>query len=188
LDQASAARRSGDLAGAASFYKKVIGVNSDNASALAGLGAIARLQGNYPEAKGYFDQVMSRSPNNLAALVGGADVRWLMGAKEGAVVLYRKIPSGTAFYSHAQRRIAEFSGGSVADEGGSQPEPSGETKKPSVAEPGDPKPDESEAADRPGTQDEAQAKVEAPAKLVEPDEAPAKPLPAPTPAADEDDE
>ncbi len=174
LDQAGAARRSGDLAGAVGFYKKVLGANPGNANALAGLGAIARLQGNYPEAKNYFDQVLSRSPNHLAALVGGADVRWLMGAKEGAVLLYRKVPAGTAFYSHAQRRIAEFGGAPAApapggDEGGDEEKAAGDS--PSEPKAADPKPADEGSEEAKSTPEPAKPKDEPPKK----DEAPAKP-------------
>ena len=87
-----------------------------NANGLSGLGAIARLEGNYQQSKAYFDQVLEHSPSHLPALIGGADIRWLMGLKEGAVVLYHQIPPSSAFYDHAQRRIAEFRGRGV-DEG-----------------------------------------------------------------------
>ncbi len=134
LDKAGAARRSGDLPGAKGYYQKALDASPGNANALAGLGAIARLDGKYQEAKRYFDEVLERSPNHLPALVGGADVRWLMGAKEGALVLYRQIPAGSPFYSHAQRRIADFEGrgGASPDADESEADEAAEATKPSV--------------------------------------------------------
>ncbi|HEX2735182.1 MAG TPA: tetratricopeptide repeat protein [Polyangiaceae bacterium] len=156
LDAASAARASGDLAGARSKYQQALNASPGNLAALSGLGGVARLEGKYQEAKGYYDQVLERNPDYPAAVVGGADVRWLMGNREGAVVLYRKVPAGNVFYSHAQHRIEEFEGKGPAEPGAGEspagtpePKPATDKSEPKTgAAPGDaPKPDAPKAAE-----------------------------------------
>ncbi len=203
LDKASAARRSGDLLGAKDYYQKVLDASPGNANGLAGLGAIARLQGKYQEAKRHFDDVLERSPNHLPALIGGADVRWLMGAKQGAVLLYKKVPESSPFYSHAQRRIAEFEGRSA---GPSAPEPdsqggaseeqgagSGETQEPKPkAEPdedeapaSDDAEEEAPASDDADEEEPTPAEKSAPVAEQAPEKSPSEP--EPKPEAPEDD-
>jgi hypothetical protein len=114
---------------------------------MVGLGGVARLEGKYQEAKTLYDQVLDRNPDYPAAIVGAADVRWLMGNREGAVAFYRRIAPGNPFHSHAQRRIEEFEnkGGTPAADGKPEAPKLAEEKKEAAPSDGTPKADEPKA-------------------------------------------
>jgi tetratricopeptide (TPR) repeat protein len=153
LEQAAAARASGDLAGARLKYEQALSASPGNLAVLSGLGGVARLEGKYQEAKGYYDQVLERNPDYVAALVGAADVRWLMGNREAAAALYERIPAGSPFHAHAQRRIAELRGSNkgASSDGEGASEPSSGQGSGSDTSGTDPRGTDTPGTDSPGT-------------------------------------
>ncbi len=128
LEQASKARRAGDLARAEQLYNVALQQQPGNVEALSGLGTLAKRQGRNMEAQRLFTQALDKNPGYLPALIGSADLKWAAGDRAAAVKLYRRVGPGNMYSERAQQRIAQFGGGSD-----SSPEPAPE--RPSAPKP-----------------------------------------------------
>lgn len=118
LEDASAAKSSGDLTRAASLYQAARDQQPTNIEALSGLADVARMRGDTATAGAYYDSVLKQNPTYLPALMASADLKWAAGDKATAVALYRRVVShtdpGSPFGQRATARIAESGGGGAA--------------------------------------------------------------------------
>jgi tetratricopeptide (TPR) repeat protein len=119
LEDAAAAKRSGDLGRAEALYRAAKEQQPTNVEAMAGLGDVARLRGDSATATGYYDSVLHQNPTYLPALIASADLKWANGDRVGALFLYKRIVNqtdpGSAYAQRAAQRIAEAqAGGSTA--------------------------------------------------------------------------
>jgi hypothetical protein len=142
LEDAAAAKKSGDLGRAEALYRAARDQQPTNVEAMAGLGDVARLRGDSATATGYYDNVLRQNPTYLPALIAAADLKWANGDRLGALFLYKRIVNqtdpGTAYAQRAAQRIAESqSGGNTA--AAPAPQEPAATSKP-TAEPSPPKP------------------------------------------------
>jgi predicted Zn finger-like uncharacterized protein len=114
LEDASAAKRGGDLARAEALYRAAQEQQPGNIEALAGLGDVARMRGNAGAASGYYEAVLQQNPMYLPALIAQADMKWQAGDRAGAVTLYKRVAnqtgSGTPYGQKAAQRLAEAQG------------------------------------------------------------------------------
>lgn len=121
LEDASAAKRSGDLGRAEALYRAAKDQQPGNVEALAGLGDVARLRGDAATATGYYDNALRQNPTYLPALIASADLKWANGDRVGALFLYKRLVNqtdpGNPYAQRAAQRIAE------AQSGGSAPSP-----------------------------------------------------------------
>jgi tetratricopeptide (TPR) repeat protein len=139
LEDASAAKRSGDLTRADALYRAAREQQPNNVEALAGLGDVARARGDSATAVGYYENVLHQNPTYLPALIGSADLKWAAGDKVGALFLYRRVVNqtdpGTPYGQRAAARIAESQSAGTGSAPAVAPAPE---KKP-AAEPPAPK-------------------------------------------------
>jgi predicted Zn finger-like uncharacterized protein len=145
LEDAAAAKRSGDLGRAEALYRAAKEQQPTNVEAMAGLGDIARLRGDSATATGYYDSVLHQNPTYLPALIASADLKWANGDRVGALFLYKRIVNqtdpGSAYAQRAAQRIAEAQPGGTA---------AGATTPPAPQEPAAPsKPPAEHAAPKP---------------------------------------
>jgi predicted Zn finger-like uncharacterized protein len=144
LEDAAAAKKSGDLGRAEALYRAARDQQPSNVEAMAGLGDVARLRGDAATATGYYDNVLRLNPTYLPALIAAADLKWANGDRLGALFLYKRIVNqtdpGTAYAQRAAQRIAESqSSGGTASPTTPAPQEPAATSKP-TAEPSPPKP------------------------------------------------
>jgi tetratricopeptide (TPR) repeat protein len=115
LEDASAAKRSGDLGRAEALYRAAQEQHPGNIEATAGLGDVARARGDTATAVAYYETALRQSPTYLPALIASADIKWASGDKTGAVVLYKRVTNqagpDSAYGQRAAQRIAEAQGG-----------------------------------------------------------------------------
>jgi predicted Zn finger-like uncharacterized protein len=114
LEDASAAKRSGDLGRAEALYRAAQDQHPGNIEAIAGLGDVARARGDTATAAAYYDTALRTSPTYLPALIASADIKWSAGDKAGAVTLYNRVTNqagpDSAYGMRAAQRIAEAQG------------------------------------------------------------------------------
>lgn len=131
LEDASAAKKSGDMARAEALYRAAQQQEPGNVEALAGLADIERARGDLTAALGHYEAVLQQNPTYLPALVAAADIKWQRGDRTGALALYKRVVTqsdpGSPFGQKAAARIAEAAKGSSG--GGSTPTPA-ETSTP----------------------------------------------------------
>lgn len=136
LEDASRAKKAGDLDRAERLYRAARDQQPDNVEALAGLGDIARLRGDETAAARSYDAVVKANPNFLPALVARAEQKWASGDRAGAIVLYRQVlqkaGTGSPYGQKAQARISEFQSSlrPGAQEAPEQPAPPAEPAQP----------------------------------------------------------
>jgi tetratricopeptide (TPR) repeat protein len=115
LEDASAAKRSGDLGRAEALYRAAQEQHPGNIEATSGLGDVARARGDTATAVAYYEMALRQSPAYLPALIASADIKWASGDKTGAVVLYKRVTNqagpDSAYGQRAAQRIAEAQGG-----------------------------------------------------------------------------
>ncbi len=116
LEDASSAKRSGDLTRAESLYLAARAQQPGNVEALAGLGDVARMRGDTAAAATFYDSVLQQNPTYLPTLIASADMKWASGNRAGALALYKRVAGqadpGTPYGQHASARIAEAAGAS----------------------------------------------------------------------------
>lgn len=93
LDRAATARRAGELPKARALYTRVLELHPGDVEAHAGLGEIARMNGDLAGAKKAFQDALAASPSFYPALLGLADTLWELGEKSEAQRLYGRILS-----------------------------------------------------------------------------------------------
>jgi predicted Zn finger-like uncharacterized protein len=131
LEDASLAKRSGDLGRAEALYRAAEKQSPGNIEALGGLGDIAKARGDGASAAQYYESVLQQNPTYLPTLVSLADIKWSSGDHPGALILYKRVANqadpGSAYGQRAAQRLAEAkSGGSAPREApkpASQPAP-----------------------------------------------------------------
>jgi predicted Zn finger-like uncharacterized protein len=140
LEDASSAKKSGDLGRAESLYRAAKDQQPGNVEALAGLGDVARMRGDSATAMGYYDSVLHQNPTYLPALIASADLKWAAGDRVGALFLYKRVVNqtdpGTPYGQRAAARIAEAQGSGTS--GAAPPSEPAPEKKPASEPP--PKP------------------------------------------------
>jgi predicted Zn finger-like uncharacterized protein len=99
IQAAAMAVRTGQLVRARQIYESIVTRNPGDSEALAGLGDIARLDGDPPLAISRYKHAIAVNPSYLPALLGLADTQWSSGDKGSAVKGYSEIvdrfPEGT---------------------------------------------------------------------------------------------
>jgi tetratricopeptide (TPR) repeat protein len=99
MRSAAQAIRKGDFSRARQIYQSIVDRNPNDSEALAGLGDVARLQGNAVGAISIYRQAVSVNPSYLPALLGVADTEWATGQRSKAIHDYTDIvdrfPEGT---------------------------------------------------------------------------------------------
>jgi predicted Zn finger-like uncharacterized protein len=99
IQAAAMAVRTGQLVRARQIYESIVTRNPGDSEALAGLGDIARLDGDPPLAIARYKRAIGVNPSYLPALLGLADTQWSSGDKASAVKGYSEIvdrfPEGT---------------------------------------------------------------------------------------------
>jgi tetratricopeptide (TPR) repeat protein len=99
IQAAAMAVRTGQLVRARQIYESIVARNPGDSEALAGLGDIARLDGDPPLAISRYKHAIAVNPSYLPALLGLADTQWSSGDKTSAVHGYSEIadrfPEGT---------------------------------------------------------------------------------------------
>lgn len=130
LEDASAAKKSGDMARAESLYKAAQQQDPSNMEALAGLADVERARGDLEGALGHYEAVLQRNPTYLPALVAAADIKWQRGDRAGALSLYKRVvmqsDPGSPYGQKAAARMAEAEKGG----GSSAPAPAPEAPAP----------------------------------------------------------
>jgi tetratricopeptide (TPR) repeat protein len=115
LEDASAAKRSGDLGRAEALYRAAQEQHPGNIEAISGLGDVARARGDTATAVAYYESALRQSPTYMPALIASADIKWASGDKTGAVILYKRVTNqagpDSAYGQRAAQRIAEAQGG-----------------------------------------------------------------------------
>ncbi|HVW25477.1 MAG TPA: zinc-ribbon domain-containing protein [Polyangiaceae bacterium] len=128
LEDAAAAKRSGDLGRAEALYNAAKDQQPGNVEALAGLGDVARLRGDSATATAYYDNVLRQNPTYLPALTASADLKWAAGDRVSALFLYKRIVNltdpGTPYGQRAATRIAEAQAAASPPSGESTATPS----------------------------------------------------------------
>ena len=118
LEDASAAKRSGDLGRAEALYRAAQEQSPGNIEAVSGLGDVARARGDTATAVAYYEQALRQSPTYLPALIASADIKWASGDQAGAVVLYKRVTNqagpDSSYGQRAAQRIAEAQGGGAS--------------------------------------------------------------------------
>ena len=99
IQAAAMAVKTGQLVRARQIYESIVTRNPGDSEALAGLGDIARLDGDPPLAISRYKRAIAVNPSYLPALLGLADTQWSSGDKGSAVHGYSEIvdrfPDGT---------------------------------------------------------------------------------------------
>jgi tetratricopeptide (TPR) repeat protein len=99
IQAAAMAVKTGQLVRARQIYESIVTRNPGDSEALAGLGDIARLDGDPPLAIARYKRAIGVNPSYLPALLGLADTQWASGDKTSAVKGYSEIvdrfPEGT---------------------------------------------------------------------------------------------
>jgi tetratricopeptide (TPR) repeat protein len=99
IQAAAMAVKTGQLVHARQIYESIVTRNPGDSEALAGLGDIARLDGDPPLAISRYKRAIAVNPSYLPALLGLADTQWSSGDKGSAVHGYAEIvdrfPDGT---------------------------------------------------------------------------------------------
>jgi tetratricopeptide (TPR) repeat protein len=99
IQAAAMAVKTGQLVRARQIYESIVTRNPGDSEALAGLGDIARLDGDPPLAISRYKRAIAVNPSYLPALLGLADTQWSSGDKGSAVHGYSEIvdrfPEGT---------------------------------------------------------------------------------------------
>lgn len=142
LEDASAAKKSGDMARAEALYRAAQQQEPGNVEALAGLADIERARGDLAAALGHYEAVLQQNPTYLPALVAAADIKWQRGDRTGAIALYKRVVTqsdpGSPYGQKAAARIAEAEkGGSTSASATTEapaPKPKPTTEAPSPAE------------------------------------------------------
>jgi predicted Zn finger-like uncharacterized protein len=135
LEDASAAKRSGDLGRAETLYRAAEEQSPGNIEALGGLGDVAKARGDGASAAKFYESVLQQNPTYLPTLVSLADIKWSSGDHPGALMLYKRVANqadpGSAYGQRAAQRIAEAqSGASGAAAPHDVPKPSEPAAKP----------------------------------------------------------
>jgi predicted Zn finger-like uncharacterized protein len=114
LEDASAAKRSGDLGRAEALYRAAQDQQPGNIEAVSGLGDVARARGDTATAGAFYDTALRQSPTYLPALIASADIKWASGDRTAAVTLYKRVVNqagaDSAYGQRAAQRIAEAAG------------------------------------------------------------------------------
>lgn len=114
---AAAAVKKGDFARARQAYQSILDRNPNDSEAVAGLGDIARLQGDAPGAISEYKRAIAINPSYLPALLGLADTQWSRGERASAARTYTDVvdrfPEGT-YPAYVPQRIAGASGAATA--------------------------------------------------------------------------
>lgn len=137
MADAAAARSAGELAKAARLYTYALSKEPGNVAAMTGLGDVARSQGNADIALSHYGAALRTNPNYGPAILSCADLKWSVGDRAGAVVLYRRLGAGAP--ARVGERVAEFEGSEAPKEAVSAP-PSAEVRN-SPPMPAAPNPD-----------------------------------------------
>ena len=107
MQMAALAVKTGQLVRARAIYESIVAKNPSDSEALAGLGDIARLDGDPGLAVSRYKRAIAVNPSYLPALLGLADSQWASGDKAGAVHGYTEIvdrfPEGT-YPPHVKQR------------------------------------------------------------------------------------
>ncbi|HVU01457.1 MAG TPA: tetratricopeptide repeat protein [Polyangiaceae bacterium] len=150
LEDASAAKRSGDLGRAEALYHAAEEQSPGNIEAIGGLGDVARARGDSAAAARYYDQVLQQNPTYLPTLIAAADMKWASGDRPGALALYKRVANqadpGSSYGQRAAQRIAEAQSGG----GTPAPSPKPEAPKPEAPKEEAPKPSPPPPSDNPG--------------------------------------
>ncbi|MFO0677825.1 MAG: protein kinase [Polyangiaceae bacterium] len=108
VEQASAARKKGDLSRAKALYESALSSNPNSSEAVAGLGDVAAAQRDLSTAQTLYRRALSLNPNYLPAMLGLADSQWDSGdqtnAKKSYLAITDRFPS-TAIPMHVRQRI-----------------------------------------------------------------------------------
>lgn len=120
MQSAAQALKRADFAGARDIYQSIVDRNPKDSEAIAGLGDVARLQGDSSAAVAAYTRAIAVNPSYLPALLGLADTEWGAGDRAAAIHTYGDIvdrfPEGT-YPRYVPQRAAEgsTSGGSTAE-------------------------------------------------------------------------
>lgn len=127
MQSAAQALKRADFTGARQIYQSVVDRNPTDSEAIAGLGDVARLQGDPSGALGAYRRAIAVNPSYLPALLGLADTEWEGGDRASAAKTYGDIvdrfPEGTYPHYVAQRAGEGASSGSSAGAGPSTASP-----------------------------------------------------------------
>jgi len=125
IQAAAMAVKTGQLVRARQIYESIAAKNPGDSEALAGLGDIARLDGDPPLAISRYKRAIAVNPSYLPALLGLADTQWSSGDKASAVRGYTEIvdrfPEGT--YPPYVKQRSEAGAGAPTQ--GAAPSPKG---------------------------------------------------------------
>lgn len=154
LQDASAAKNSGDLTRADALYQAAREQQPNNIEALSGLADVARMRGDTATAGAYYDTVLKQNPGYLPALMSSADIKWAAGDKAAAVSLYKRVVSqadpGSSYSQKAAARIAEAGGGHAAAPQPAEPEHRPTPKPAAPPQPASPSDNNIDTSDLPG--------------------------------------
>lgn len=143
LEDASTAKRSGDLGRAETLYRAAEEQSPGNIEALGGLGDVAKARGDGASAAKFYESVLQQNPTYLPTLISLADIKWSSGDHPGALMLYKRVANqadpGSAYGQRAAARIAEAQSGGSAAAPHDSPKPSEPAPKAAPQEPS-PKP------------------------------------------------
>jgi predicted Zn finger-like uncharacterized protein len=116
MQAASAAIKKGDFNRARQIYEGLVDRNPNDSEALAGLGDVARMQGNAAGAMASYKRAIAVNPSYLPALLGLADTEWARGdhakASHDYADIVDRFPEGT-YPSYVGKR-AEGGGAGAA--------------------------------------------------------------------------
>jgi tetratricopeptide (TPR) repeat protein len=134
MQAAALALKRADFARARQIYEGIVNRNPSDSEAIAGLGDVARLQGDTTEAIASYKRAIAVNPSFLPALLGLADTEWANGDRAGAARTYTGVidhfPEGTYPAYVSQRSVAATA---PASEPNGLSESAGTTAAPSSA-------------------------------------------------------
>jgi tetratricopeptide (TPR) repeat protein len=126
MQAAGAALKKGDFGRARQIYEAIVSRNPNDSEAMAGLGDVARLQGDSAGAIAAYKRAIAVNPSYLPALLGRADTEWANGSRASAAHGYGDIvdrfPEG-AYPSYVKER----------SEGAAPPTPASKAPPPATA-------------------------------------------------------